>query len=53
MAAVAAVQAVPRTTLTRGACSEAQELLASLAQPEPRISQSFQYDESREGLGTV
>ena len=25
-----------------GACSEAQELLASLAQPEPRISQSFQ-----------
>ena len=33
--------------------AEAQELLASLAQPEPRISQSFQYDESREGLGTV
>ena len=49
-AAVAAVQAVPRTTLAPGACSEAQELLASLAQPEPRISQSFQYDEKGSAL---
>ena len=50
VAAVAAVQAVPRTTLAPGACSEAQELLASLAQPEPRISQSFQYDEKGSAL---
>ena len=30
--------------------AEAQELLASLAQPEPRISQSFQYDEMGSAL---
>ena len=30
--------------------AEAQELLASLAQPEPRISQSFQYDEKGSAL---
>ena len=30
--------------------AEAQELLASLAQPEPRISQTFLYDEKGSAL---